>query len=323
MRSVKKRRVLVTGATGFLGSFLLTNLQQSGYDTVTIARQKRGLLRDMRNALIIKDLVNQDVEFYEKLLVKYEITDIIHCAGISKEKIFLPWSSYYHINVNWTETMGKAFLYSPVTENFVYISSVGVYGTIPYDQPASEFHPYNPDGKYHLSKCLAEKRLIEMQKAINMGSKKIYILRLNTLYGLGDKGVLWKMFFYAKKGYLPVFGNPLTSFCSLNLVFETLIKLLEDSSDEYVFNVSERPFRLLDFLEERILYILGTKFQIFKMPKKYADVFLKVKIPWIVNRIALLSEDKVYNITRLERLLKRQIRPMEYFDSYSNYYRKV
>ena len=72
---------------------------------------------------------------------------------------------------------------------FIYISSTGVYGTIPIHLPADEETQLRPDDDYHISKFEGEKIIS------NSLTDKIpfIILRPTTTYGPGDDGFLFKL----------------------------------------------------------------------------------------------------------------------------------
>ena len=157
--------VLLTGATGFVGRNILRVLTKRGYTVYCIVRRE---LDNHKNIFLIK-LKNPDkcdYKFYSKLLTEFEINSIIHAAAITGEK-FIHWIDYYYTNVLWTRNLALGFIKSNVThKKFVFISTVGVYGTIPRRLPADETTGYNPDCKYHLSKVLAEKELLKFREVL-------------------------------------------------------------------------------------------------------------------------------------------------------------
>ena len=174
------KSVLVTGANGFLGRAILSQLLASSiFVRVT----------DLSTSCVIASNIvyrKADITKPEELKPVLEnISTVIHVAGLAH--IFSP-------DVNSVEEfrqineIGTANVASAATEagvgHFILISSVSVYG--PYTQGMyDENTPCNPVGAYALSKYNAELRAIEIARESGMA---LTILRLATLYGEGDPG---------------------------------------------------------------------------------------------------------------------------------------
>ena len=75
----KKSYILLTGSTGFLGSYLLRKMIKNKFNIITIQRKNSNCWR-------IKDLKNKNINFYaeeinsDKIFKKYQIQLIIHTA---------------------------------------------------------------------------------------------------------------------------------------------------------------------------------------------------------------------------------------------------
>lgn len=152
-------RVLVTGACGFVGGYLLRHLVASGdqvtgtflndpppshpswqlpVDRVTL---------DVTDANACTDLINR---------VRPEV--VFHLAGIA----FVPeaeenFDRVLKINVGATNNLARACHILQLKTGFVFISSAEVYGRItPKDLPISEQVTPNPANNYSLTKLMAE-----------------------------------------------------------------------------------------------------------------------------------------------------------------------
>jgi nucleoside-diphosphate-sugar epimerase len=241
-KKVTRQKILLTGGTGFAGRYAVKRLIEDGYSVYALVRDKdrlqKVLGKDFQQGLLnVIQLENSEktpISKLKQLIEEHEITTIIHAAGIVGEHK-IPWDQYFDVNVAWTKNLALAFLEANVNHDlFIFTSSVGVYGTIPKHVPADEDTPYNPDGKYHKSKVMAEKELLELQSSSNL---PLIILRPTILYGNGDRGFLLKLFKLMEKKRFPLCtGNP-----SIHLLD---VELLADVYAQLV-SVNPRPTRCI------------------------------------------------------------------------------
>lgn len=180
-----KQYTLITGATGFIGSHVAARLLLESYPLVAIVR-KTANYKNVNNlrqdgAVLIEGRF-YDKELLENLFANFPIENIIHVAALRGGGMGTG-EDYQKINVLGTETLLQVSLQHRV-RRFVYISSVGVTGTIPGDLPGNTASKYHGDNLYHESKVLAEKKVHEfIQKGLDA-----YILRPAITYGIGDDG---------------------------------------------------------------------------------------------------------------------------------------
>lgn len=176
-----EKTILVTGATGFLGKYLIKEL--SG-EVETIGRHNSDLIYDLGKQVPI--------------LKKY-YSSVIHAAGKAhsipktKEEIEL----FFKVNVEGTKNLLKSLEAVGPPEHFVFISSVSVYGKesgvlITEDEPLLAVDPY---GK---SKIYAEKIIKDW---CNQHNVTYTILRLPLIMGMNPLGNLESMILGIKRGY--------------------------------------------------------------------------------------------------------------------------
>jgi dTDP-glucose 4,6-dehydratase len=158
----KGRRVLVTGAGGFIGSHLVDELLGKGADVTAFvhynARNDWGMLEgrytpETENLTVISGDVTDS--FYVKKAVAGK-EYVFHLAAL----IGIPYSyiapeSYIHTNIKGTLNVMQACLDADV-ERVIHTSTSEVYGTAQYT-PIDEAHPLQGQSPYSASKIGADK----------------------------------------------------------------------------------------------------------------------------------------------------------------------
>ena len=153
--TLNEKKILVTGADGFIGSHLVEMLVNKGYSVKALSLYNSfnywGWLEDI-DCLDQIEVVNGDVRdpHYCRHITK-DIDVIYHLAAL----IAIPYSyvapaSYVDTNVNGTLNMCQAALDCGV-KRFIHTSTSEVYGTAQY-VPIDEKHPLQPQSPYSASK---------------------------------------------------------------------------------------------------------------------------------------------------------------------------
>ncbi|MGH8127458.1 MAG: hopanoid-associated sugar epimerase [Gammaproteobacteria bacterium] len=147
--------MLITGATGFLGSAVARAFVAAGYQVrLTVrANSPRDNLADLEAETVVADLADAP-----SLRAALEGCDgLVHVAA--DYRLFVPDPApMYHINVEGTRELMKAALNAGV-RRIVYTSSVATLGHRTDESPANETTPSTQDdmiGHYKRSKFLAE-----------------------------------------------------------------------------------------------------------------------------------------------------------------------
>jgi len=192
-------RVLVTGATGFLGSALTTELLRRG-------EQVRVLARDERRA---RELSGEAVE-----IIPGEITDpasvgravqgievVYHLAGRLYHPS-LPAELYYHTHVEGTRVLLACCRDQERLRRIVYCSTTGVYG-VTGKTPAAEDAPCAPTNPYELTKLKGERLTLEVYERTGL---QVCIARPGLVYGPGDLHLLG-LFAAIKRGLFRVIAG--------------------------------------------------------------------------------------------------------------------
>lgn len=138
------RKILITGANGFIGGYVLDKLKEC-FDVYSVGRQAK-----QRSHYVQADIA--DDGFVDKICGEIPRCDvIIHVAALidmaCDEKL---------INVNCIGTFHICELANKwACEQIIYLSSIPVVG-IPLQNPVTEQHSVKPMTLYHLSKYMGE-----------------------------------------------------------------------------------------------------------------------------------------------------------------------
>jgi nucleoside-diphosphate-sugar epimerase len=173
-------RILLTGASGFLGTHINSKLQ--GFDITSLGRNGSDIFADITDKV-------PPLPFYDL---------VVHAAGKAHS---LPISQkqaeeFYAVNTKGTENLLNG-LNEHLPSTFVFISSVAVYGKVS-GLEIDEGHPLLADSPYAISKLRAEELVRNWGLSTGV---PIVILRLPLIVGLGAPGNLGAMVNAIKRGY--------------------------------------------------------------------------------------------------------------------------
>lgn len=192
-------RVVVTGAGGFIGGYVVKKLIDEGYFVVAIDRGET--IRSKTNVQnVISDLSScTDVELLAKTVG--EVSVFVHLAA----DITVPGDE--KTVENNTESMVAAIKLAEKVraKHFVFLSSIPVIGEI-RQTPILENHPVNPKTPYHWSKLFGE-RILES----GLSSIRSYtIVRIPSPIGIGMRSNVFVSVIIRKmlaNETVEVFGN--------------------------------------------------------------------------------------------------------------------
>lgn len=194
-------KLLITGATGLIGSHLAGAARLQGHRVIatgltnnSLEEQRRRSLESSGIPVLIGEL--QDPEFARKAAAGCDA--IIHLAAAQHEA-GVPDDYFYRVNVDATRVLLDACVEAGV-KRFLYGSTIGVYGqgsTAALDEES----PLQPSNIYETTKLAAESLVKSYARRI-----ETTIARISETYGPGD-GRLLKLFKAADRGLFVLIGT--------------------------------------------------------------------------------------------------------------------
>ena len=167
-----KKKILITGAGGFIGSNLVEKLLKKNFKVTALVQYNvdndYGWLDKIKFGKNKPRIITGDIcdnIFVEKICKNIDY--IIHLAAL----ISIPYSyrsplSYINTNIVGTTNLLEAARKNKV-KHFIHTSTSEVYGSAKY-VPIDENHPLNAQSPYAASKISADQICLSFQKSFNM-----------------------------------------------------------------------------------------------------------------------------------------------------------
>lgn len=223
----ESHKVLVTGASGFVGSALCGYLIKHGHNVIGTVRKLPISPVSGVDYRIIGDL-GTNTAWNNDIFSGVEI--IIHCAArvhIMNEYIQDPLKEFRRINTQGTETLARSAANTGV-RRLIFLSSIKVNGeSSSLSLPIDEMSPTNPKDYYGISKLEAEESLLNIADETGL---ETVIFRLPLVYGPGVKGNFIKLLKMVDRGIPLPFSlvNNLRSLININNLIDVVGVCLAD-----------------------------------------------------------------------------------------------
>lgn len=278
-------KVLVSGASGFLGSNLIPYLE----DLASITS------------------LGRNTNFRDELSDTHAI---INLAGLAHDlKSVADPSSYYQVNSAYSNRLFDAFLASDA-EVFITISSVKAIADTTDDILVEEVSP-NPQTHYGKSKLMAEYYI--QSKQIPAG-KRVYILRPCMIHGPGNKGNLNLVYQVIKRGFpwpLASFSNK-RSYCSVENICFVIKELIERN------DISSGTYHIADddaLDTNQVIQLIGEslnqKVYLIPIPKGFITFIARLgdllHLPLNSERLTKLTENYLVSNQKLKNALGKEL----------------
>lgn len=238
-------RVLVTGAYGFLGKYVIDELVENNYKVLAFGRNKAKMqqLKKKNVDIFIGDFCNKD----DALKATENVDYVIHCGALST--VWGKREDFINTNVNGTMNLVEGCRKNKV-KRFVYVSSPSIYAG-KLDRTNIKENDYDENNKlnyYIESKILAEKEL-DKNRDVNW-----VIIRPRGLFGVGDTSIIPRLIRVNSKIGLPLFNkgkNYVDMTCVENVAHALRLCLESEKVVGNIYNITNgEPQCFKDLLEE-------------------------------------------------------------------------
>lgn len=205
---VSELKLLITGATGFIGKELVKKLDLK--DVTILSRKKNSNLKTINYSL-------EELLFKKCINEHYDIA--VHLAGLAHENYSV--DELRKINVESTLALARQLADNGL-RRFVFISSIGVNGNKTIDPPFNESSIPNPHSNYATSKHEAEIELTKLSKELDF---ELVIIRPPLVYGINAPGNFKSLYTIASRRLPLPFGlvNNSRSFISVSNLCDFIV----------------------------------------------------------------------------------------------------
>ena len=309
MNSVSDRPILVTGATGFTGSYLVRALVGDGHPVRVIVRS-RSRAASLPAGVDVREADITDPGAVARVMEG--VGTVYHLAAAYREASHRE-EGYRQINVGATRNLLESASKAGI-ERFVHCSTVGVHGHIA-NPPADEQAPYSPGDPYQRTKCEAE--MLALAYARDRGLP-LTVARPTAIYGPGDTRLL-KMFRMIAKGTFIMLGSRDINYHMVyvdDLVAGLRLLGAHPAAVGEVFILGGDRYYLLKTIAGMIAGLLGVRrprirlpaapFQIAGSLCEAICVPLGVEPPIYRRRIDFFTKSRAFTIEKARRILGYQ-----------------
>jgi UDP-glucose 4-epimerase len=158
--------ILVVGGAGYIGSHMVSELLEQGYQVLTLDDLSTGHRELLPGGEFVKGSLG-DASLLDHLFGSRPIDAVMHFAAFSLvgESVQHPLK-YYRNNLAMTTALIEAMVRHRV-DRFIFSSTAAVYGE-PDHVPISEDHPFRPTNPYGVTKATVERMLADCEAAYGL-----------------------------------------------------------------------------------------------------------------------------------------------------------
>ena len=279
-----KNKILITGASGFIGSYLVEEALKQGFEVYAGIRasSNKQFLQDERIHFLeldfsSKNILQQQLTAFKHLNANLDF--VIHNAGITQAN---NKEGFFKVNCGYTQNLVEALQGSEMQlQKFVLISSLAAYGPGNAESfaPIELWQKQKPISTYGKSKLCAE----EFVKSANIFP--YIVINPTAVYGPRDKDFL---------AFVKLINNKIEPYIGTNKQMVSMI---------YVKDLTKAVISLLHKNCSNRSYIVsdGNDYDKEELGAAVKSILhkktLKIKIPAMPIRIVITLIEKIYQLT--------------------------
>lgn len=279
---IRLKKILITGANGFIGKALTAELKQK-YNPTLILQSSR----------LITETCKLYIDFSVPFNIKSELMNvevIVHCAGrvhVMNDLFGASRELFKAVNMDGTLNLAQQAAESGV-KRFVFISTINVNGnSTRSNAPFQANSDYIPTDPYSLSKYEAE---VGLRKLAEKTGMEVVIIRPPLVYGPGVKANFASMMKWVLKGVPLPLGSIKTNKRSLvsidNLVDLIVTCIDHPKAKNHIFLVSDDDDLSTTLLLKNMAQALGVKSKLLALPSSWFILAAKlINKPTISERL--------------------------------------
>jgi nucleoside-diphosphate-sugar epimerase len=302
-------KVLVTGGTGLIGSFLVEKLvKNNDVKCLILKNSETKFLDDLGVKIAYGDIT--DISSLNHAIKDVDV--VFHLAAAFKKD--LPKNPtddvYYNVNVKGTKNVLELCKQNEV-ERVIHFSASGVYGHSS-NTPINENSPYRPSNPYEKSKCEGEKIALKYNEL----GLPITIIQPTIVYGPRETVAFLRLFKAIKNGTFRIIGsgeNKLHLVYVKNLVDGIILASKKKIAIGQRYLIGDERAYAVSEIVETIASELGVKIPKMKIPYLFAKVgavpfeiagkIMRTRPPISRYTVDFLAKNRVYDISKARKEL--------------------
>lgn len=300
--------ILITGASGFVGSNLSKHLFDCGFFLESLDLGQP-LTKGLMGAYHWNALRDIDID---------HINTIIHLAGKAHDtRNTSDAQSYFDINTGLTQKIFDKFMETDARK-FIFMSSIAAAAEKGTEDPLNEDCIPSPLGPYGESKLKAEEYILSKMAENKhlMERKKVYILRPCMIHGPRNKGNLNLLYKIVSKGIPWPLGSFLNmrSFTSIENLSFIIEQLINKDVESGVYHIGDDDPLSTNHLIELISQSAGKKTHILHINKglirslaKLGDI---IHLPFNSFRLQKLTENYIVSNNKIKEAINVDMLPI-------------